>query len=34
MTQMWLAFTHGICPSCTVKIMAELDSSDSEVASG
>jgi phosphoserine phosphatase RsbU/P len=25
-------FTHGICPSCMVKVMAELDASDSEPA--
>jgi phosphoserine phosphatase RsbU/P len=26
-------FTHGICPSCMLKVVAELDSSDSELAS-
>ena len=27
-------FTHGICPSCMAKVMAELDAADSAAASG
>jgi response regulator RpfG family c-di-GMP phosphodiesterase len=28
------SFTHGICPSCLAKVVADLDSSDAEVAPG
>jgi response regulator RpfG family c-di-GMP phosphodiesterase len=28
------SFTHGICPSCLAKVVADLDSSDAEIAPG